>query len=132
MEWYERDPGRLAVERELFSRFYPHARICLHGRRIEVAVRIVADRGSYLIRIEYPRRFPSAVPAAYPVDPLIKGTPHQYLGNRLCLHGDSEVGVQTTGKVIADWAGCWIRAYERWLANGQTGWPATNYAQGAT
>ena len=129
MAWFERDGQRLGMERQLLAWSYPEARMVLRDGRISVFLRIVGRRRRYVIRIDYPRCFPHEPPAAFPLEPPIAGTPHQYGGNRLCLHSASDVGPQTTGKVICDWCVDWIRAYETWLDSGKTRWPMTNQAR---
>ncbi len=125
--WYEGNPDRFLLERGLLKRFYPRARLVLRRGTISAFLRIAGRRRrGYVVRIDYPPNFPSKEPAAFPVEPRITGTPHQYTKGRLCLHGPSEVGPQTTGKVIADWCVDWIRDYEAWLASGRRRWPRGN------
>lgn len=126
MTWYERDPQRFLAERQLLKHFYPNARMFRKGKTISALLSVVGQKRCYLVRIDYPSDFPLSPPVAFPVDPVIRGTPHQYSKGRFCLHSTSEVGPQTTGKVMLDWALGWYEAYEEWLSNGKVKWTRTN------
>lgn len=126
MTWDERDPQRLIAECQLLKHFYPNARIFKQNKQISILLYVVGQRCCYLAKIDYPKNFPHSPPAAFPVDPVIEGTPHQFPGKRLCLHSNSEVGPQTTGKVICDWTVDWFKAYEGWIFSGRKKWERTN------
>ena len=96
-------------------------------KQVLILLRVRGRRRSYTAKIEYPTDFPLREPRAFTVDPMIEDTPHQFPGGRLCLHSGSEVGPQTTGKVICDWTLQWYDIYKtKWLASGKTEWPDTN------
>ncbi|MBM4032147.1 MAG: hypothetical protein FJ291_10220 [Planctomycetes bacterium] len=124
MAWFERDQVRLLREARLLKRHHPQARLVIQDGELVAYKKVQGVYGEYLIKVVYPHDFPGAPPAAFVVRPRLGHTPHQYQGGRLCLHSPEEVGPQTSGKVICDWAVRWIAAYERWKQTGH--WPGAS------
>lgn len=123
MEWFQKDEARFFVEMRLLEKHHPDARVIIHKGVVMVFKKFRGGRGTYLVRIVYPRNFPKRVSDAYVVKPELKYAMHRYSDGRLCLHATEEVGPQTSGKVICDWSVEWLKAYEKWLDSDMECWP---------
>lgn len=126
MKWFEENKERFQIELTLLRRNYPNARIVIDNGEVIIFKKVLGKFQNYLIKITYPESFPYSSPSAYPVTPKIHGAPHQYSDGKLCLHNSSEVGCQTSGKIVCDWVVRWIKAYEVWLASGKRNFPEKN------
>lgn len=123
MEWYERDKERFLLEIKLLKRHYPNAKTGIKSNSFLVYKKFLGKFNDYLIKMIYPYNFPYSPPRAYVINPRIEKSPHQFTNAEPCLYDTNEVGPQTTGKVICDWAARWIKAYEVWLASGKVNFP---------
>ena len=125
MKWYRSDPERFAVEKMLLARHHPGVKIVIKDGEMSVFKKLATPRNNYLIKAKFSDRHPYSPMEVYIVEPCLRNTPpHQYSEGRLCLHGNSNVGSETTAKVYLDWAEQWIHIYERWLKTHR--WPQTN------
>jgi ubiquitin-protein ligase len=112
--WYIRLPERLRLETNLINNVYPNTRISQRNGRIEVYLKFRWKGKLYNILMYYPDRFPYDHPEVVITSPRIYPAPHMFGDGRLCLWGVDDVGPQTSGKVILDWACGWIRSYEEY------------------
>lgn len=125
MIWFKDNPQRFEVEKKLLAWFHPGVKIIIKDGQMSVFKKFTTYKNSYLIKAKYSDRHPySPMEVSIREPHLEKTPPHQYEEGRLCLHGTSDVGPETTAKVYLDWTEQWIRNYERWLEDKP--WPRTN------
>ena len=121
-EWYEQDPGRLAVEKHLMMRHYPQSVLVKLGGLIRSCINIEGEFACYRLEVVLPKRFPCNQPKAFIRAPNLKsGCLHRFPDGSLCLYHGSEAGRQTSVKVITDWSVMYVAAYEKWVKTGR--WP---------
>ncbi len=125
--WPENDKVRFLLEIKLLRRSYPDARPIISNGLLMVSNKFQGKRAAYMMKIEYPVDFPWSAPSAFITKPRIAGAKHIFDKGQLCLYTQKEVGPQTSGKVILDWAIAWLRAYEAWLDSGRTHWPSIRH-----
>jgi ubiquitin-protein ligase len=122
--WFERLPERFRLEVKLIKQFYPNSKVTQNNRRIEVYLKFRWGRKLYNLLMYYPNRFPYEQPEVIILSPKLFPAPHMFRDGRLCLWGVDDVGPQTSGKVILDWACGWIRSYEEYRSTNK--WPEGN------
>lgn len=125
MKWYTDDPIRFEMEKRLIAKKHKSIRMVIEDSKVRVELIIIASHSSYVLAGFFPDDFPYSPMRFYVRSPkLKKNTPHIYMNGMLCLHGEDDVGPETTAKVYIDWAKQWIEAYEKWLDTGE--WSRTN------
>lgn len=127
MTWYRSDPRRLREE-EQCMRHGAQARLLRDGHRLFWIEQIVSTFGQpYVLRIDYPDRFPWEPPQASIISPDVSGAPHRFTNGTLCLFNNPSVGCgpQTTALLVRNRAIAWFLAYEVWRHTGQ--WAAPQH-----
>lgn len=122
MRWFERDPRRLQLERELME-----SRTQAQLRRLGDELGWLENLRSagagvpYQLVIVYPDRFPYEPPKAFIAYPDVTGAPHRFLDGSLCLFNNPAVasGVKTTALLVRNRAVVWFLAYELWRVTGE-------------
>ncbi len=127
MKWYQRDPGRYAIEKRLLAKFHRGAKIKIEGGKMSVFKKVVGRKDTYLVETIFSSQHPYSPMQVHVRQPCLKrSSPHKFFGSHICIHGTNDVGPETTAKVYLDWAVQWIKTYENWL-DGKP-WPETNRA----
>jgi hypothetical protein len=118
--WYEQDPERYAVELDLMAK-RTKARLYENGPQLYWLESLLSEaRKLYVLKVEYPTRFPYERPKAYIISPTISSAPHRFSDGSLCLFRDpSACDVKITALVVRNRAVVWILAYELWAATGE-------------
>lgn len=81
----------------------------------------------HVLKITYPRMYPSKPPEAYIISPQIYSPKHQFEDGQLCLFNPKDGVVYgwnpstSTAVTVAGWAIEWLYAYYTWRATGD--WP---------
>lgn len=127
--WHQRNPGRLLKEQEIMKASFPQARLIkITNNRLAWVVSLKTNTDSiYVVEIAYPDGFPADYPKAFVIDPAIRGVPHQYNNNQLCLFNASDRPersynpAKTTAATITTWVAAWLASYEIWQRTGA--WP---------
>lgn len=120
MPWFRKDKRRYQVEVRNLKRHHPQARVFIKDGRLIILHKVAGRFDKYLIKVVYPQGFPYAQDwVVKVVKPEIVGAPDQFKNGGLCLFGSSNVGPQTTGKVMVDWSRKWVKAYEQWKVTGR-------------
>jgi hypothetical protein len=126
MCWYERDPERLVIERDLMARGTSAKLHNLDGKLTWVEDLVSAGtKQPYRLAIVYPKHFPHECPRAHVLFPDVTGAPHVLADGSLCLFSDPfRPGVKTTALVVRNRSVVWFLAYEVWKATGEWMAPA--------
>lgn len=122
MEWFKKDKARYLIETKNLKRHYPapQTRMVINNGKVLIFHKVKGRFNQYTIRVVYPRNFPySKKWQVAVVKPKFRGAPHQFESGGLCLFKEGEVGPQTSGKQIVDWAREWVKAYEIWKDTGK-------------
>ena len=118
MNWYERNPERLAVELKLISQFHPRSQVVKQGGLLRIRRAIRGRMAIYSTEVIYPVDFPFGIATAIILAPKLRSSPHQFAEQRLCICHAEDVSLETTGKVYCDWVDQWIERYERFCESG--------------
>jgi hypothetical protein len=125
MHWYEANKTRFEIEKRLLAQFHPGTRIIIKNGKMKLEHRIAIGRNSYLVEGIFADNHPYSSMQFFVRQPSIrKSSPHRFCDGEICTHGPDDIGPETTAKVYLDWAGDWLRTYEKWL-DGEP-WPETN------
>jgi hypothetical protein len=121
MKWYERDPIRFEMERQLLRRFYPDVKLLQKRGSMYIHKTVRGRKNTYTVELTYPEKFPWSPLTSRMLTPKLPMSPHQYSPGMLCLYEPGDAGPETTGKVFCDWVVQWVYHYERWLRG--ISWP---------
>ena len=121
MSWFNRDPERLDIEKQVAVAAYPEARFYKQGDLIRIRVVIRGRKNEYDIEIIYPSRFPAVHPDAFLRSPAEVDCPHILPDGQLSVHPAGGFGTEISGKVLIDWSVLWLQHFEYWLDTGN--WP---------
>ena len=124
-KWYERDPARFEIGKRLLAQFHPGMKLVIQKGILRFRKQVVTARNTYQVEGIFGASHPydpMAIFIRHP--PLKQNPPHRFSGGRICLHGQGDIGPETTAKMYLDWTIQWLKTYEAWLAG--KSWPKTN------
>lgn len=123
MQWWRRDPRRLAIEREVVKNATSGRLGRLPDDSIVIDEDMVVAGIRFGLRIRYPETFPAECPVAtllYPELP-VTAKAHRYTDGSLCLHAPGDWHPQRTALWLRNRAAAWMNALVVFSATGS--WP---------
>ena len=145
MNWWEKNPERLATEAALMKEKFPQFRLGTSeaNRKFNGVTMVITNQkywvgnlktvsgNLYTALIVYPEHYPGREIRAYITDPTLKSPDHRYGNGHLCLYSNDHggrgqgFGKGMTAVSYVGWTAAWLHAYEYSLKTGA--WPENNF-----